>query len=56
MTFFREKANIRQQLRLYAMDESQWTSLPFELNDIKLEVSTIECWMFSNNMMMLLIF
>ncbi|CAG9759639.1 unnamed protein product [Ceutorhynchus assimilis] len=33
----KEKANIRHQLRLYAMDENQWTSLPFELNDVKLE-------------------
>ncbi|ERL94314.1 uncharacterized protein LOC109541171 isoform X1 [Dendroctonus ponderosae] len=33
----KEKANIRHQLRLYAMDETQWTSLPFEVNDVKLE-------------------
>ncbi|KAL1492744.1 hypothetical protein ABEB36_010951 [Hypothenemus hampei] len=32
----KEKANIRHQLRLYAMEEEQWTSLPFE-SDHKLE-------------------
>ncbi|XP_066248595.1 uncharacterized protein [Euwallacea similis] len=33
----KEKANIRQQLRLYALDEAQWTSLPFEPNNEKYE-------------------
>lgn len=36
--FYREKANIRQQLRLYAMDDNQWTSLPPDIT-IKTEVT-----------------
>lgn len=32
----KEKANIRQQLRLYAMDDNQWTSLPLDFQ-VKIE-------------------